>query len=629
MADTKSTGRVAQILGRRMEKKSKGNLAKWKLNIKGSGMGILSRNVPEIIVILLCLALLSAGVCRKQGYHMDELLSFELANARFTPWIVPTQPEGRLEKFVKNEIEADTVGETFGNLIGTVQDVLKNRGSSKMLSYQADVYEEPVWITAEQFQDYITVGEKDAFHYLSVYFNVKDDNHPPLHFMLLHTMSSLFRGQISPWLGCSINLAALAGILILLIWLGRRFGEELGYDRQFVRFMGIMAALLFGLSTGALAMALLIRMYALLTFFCVALFYIHVKKWQEDGFRSHNKLLIFVTVAGFWTQYFFLFYCLMLAAVTAVLLLRHKKYRELGRYAGSMALAAAVGLLGFPFAISDVFSSGRGVEALNNLSQGLLGYGERLAAFFRILADRTYGVLFWCLLLWLIWSVIELIIRSLTGRKKKLPELCWMFVVPVAGYFLLAARMSPYLVDRYMMPLFPFVMFGGVLIFAVALGDLKGSGEGGRQSSNTRRQPSNTGRQKINLSVWVLLLISQVIGFFQYDGTYLYTGYALQQTMAEEASCPCICVYEGVGYYENLVEFAMYEKTLLVKPEEFAGRADKESVDSLEKVVLLVKPGVDWEETARVMEEVYGFTFEKWLWRGNGVHGDMAGVFVK
>ncbi len=30
-------------------------------------------------------------------------------------------------------------------------------------------------------------------------------------------------------------------------------------------------------------------------------------------------------------------------------------------------------------------------------------------------------------------------------------------MVPVAGYFLLASRMSPYLVDRYIMPLFPFV----------------------------------------------------------------------------------------------------------------------------------------------------------------------------
>lgn len=582
----------------------------------------IKRNIPEVLVVLLCLVLLGAGACKKQGYHMDELLSFELANARFTPWIVPTQPQGRLEKFVQNEIEADTLGEMAGNLISTLQDVLQNRGSSRMLSYQADVYEEPVFITAGQFQDYITVEGKDAFQYLSVYFNVKDDNHPPLHFMLLHTMSSLFQGKISPMLGCSINLGALAGILILLIGLGRRFGRELGYSGKTGRFLGIMAALAFGLSTGAMAMALLIRMYALLAFFCTALFYIHVKKWQEDGFAGHNRRLILVTVAGFLTQYFFLFYCLLLAAVTAAMLLRRKKYRELGRYVCSMAAAGALGIAVFPFAISDVFSSGRGVEALGNLSKGFAGYGERLAAFLRILAGRTFGGLFLCLILLAVWCLLEWL-WGFTGKRrvKKGNGILWMLFLPVAGYFLLAARMSPYLVDRYMMPIFPFVAFGGVLIILTVL-----EGAGSRQKEETKR--SGLWQYRIGLGIWGLLLLIQIIGFFQYDGAYLYTGYALQQRMAKEnASCPCICVYEGVGYYENLTEFMHYEKTLLVKPEEFAGRKDKASIASLDKVVLLVKPGVDFTEAARILEE-YGFVLDEMLWRG-GVHGDTAGRFVK
>ena len=53
---------------------------------------------------------------------MDEMLSFELANAEFTPWIVTTQPVGRLEKFVQNEIYGDTVSETWGNFFDTVKD---------------------------------------------------------------------------------------------------------------------------------------------------------------------------------------------------------------------------------------------------------------------------------------------------------------------------------------------------------------------------------------------------------------------------------------------------------------------------------------------------------------------------
>ncbi len=564
------------------------------------------KNAAEMLLAVLCLALWWAGVCRKQGYHMDELLSFELANARFTPWIVPTQPEGRLEKFVKNEIAGDSLGETLGNLRDTLQDVLTNRGSSKMLSYRADVYEEPVWITAEQFRDYITVGKEDAFCYSSVYFNVKDDNHPPLHFMLLHTMSSLFQGNASPMLGCAINLAALAGVLCLLMALGRRFGKALGQEGS-GRFLGQMAALLFGLSTGAMATALLIRMYALLTFFCVALFYLHVKKWQEDGFGSRSRLLVFVTACGFWTQYFFLFYCLALAAVTAVLLFRRKKYRELAVYARSMALAGMVGLALFPFAVSDVFSSGRGVEALQNLSMGLSGYWGRLAAFGRILADRTFGFLSWVLLLVAIWTGMELAAGRLLGRRRKVSPLVWMLVWPALCYFGMAARMSPYLVDRYVMPLFPFASLGGVLLIASVLRN-----------------------RKYAAAVWGLAAIVQAIGCYQYDGTYLYEGYDLQVRAAEEyAESPCICVYDGVGYYENLVEFTRYDKTLLVRENELAGRKDRASIASLSQVVVLAKPGVDWPKIVRVMEETYGFSLVKTLWEGTGVHGDVAGVFGK
>ncbi len=82
--------------------------------------------LPELLAVILCLVLMGAGVSRKEGYHMDELLSFELANARYNPWIVPTQPEGRLAKFVDEEIEGDSAGETLENLKNTVTDVLRN-----------------------------------------------------------------------------------------------------------------------------------------------------------------------------------------------------------------------------------------------------------------------------------------------------------------------------------------------------------------------------------------------------------------------------------------------------------------------------------------------------------------------
>lgn len=575
--------------------------------------------LPELLAVILCLGVLCIGVSFKEGYHMDELLSFELADARYNPWIVPTQPEGRLAKFVREEIQGDSFGETLMNLKSTVTDVLKNRGSSKLLSYKADVYEEPAWITSGQFRDYVTVDGSDAFDYLSVYFNVKDDNHPPVHFMLLHTMSSLFPGTLSPWLGCTINLICVGITLWLLLRLGRQLSEILGMEEQ-GRLLGILAVLLYGLSTGALASVLLIRMYCLLSCLCVALLSMHVEKWKEHGFDRSNKGLIAITVLGFLTQYFFLFYCILLAAVTAAGLLCSKRMRELWIYIRSMVVAAVIGLVLFPFAIGDVFSSGRGVEALDNLTSGFAGYGARLLAFARILADRTVGdLLLGAGCATAVVLAVVLWYRRHRGQELSMSRevrgiLC-MLIIPVVGYYLLASRMSPYLVDRYVMPVFPMI----ALLFALLLCSL---------GKRLARVSGWKGRL-VGIGLMALIIVVQGLRLASYDGEYLYRGYGQQEQLAEEyASLPCICVYAGVGYYENLPEFMHYDRTLLVTAEELAERKDVDSLRMLDRVVVLIKPGVEEETVSSVLREKYGMEPEETLF-SEGVHGDNIYLYVR
>ena len=247
-------------------------------------------------------------------------------------------------------------------------------------------------------------------------------------------------------------------------------------------------------------------------------------------------------------------------------LLVQKRKREALCYLRSMVTAAAIGLILFPFAISDVFSSGRGVEALDNLAEGFTGYGARLASFGEILAGRTFGiVMFAALAVVALFMGAAAIVKRVRSKKMRGQDdkggLLWcLFLLPVAGYFLLAARMSPYLVDRYIMPLFPFVVLAGVLLF-------------GRLGYGMRKWGK---RHCMPLVFSGILVVCQMIGLVQYDGSYMYRGYGLQRQASENyAYLPCICVYEGVGYYENLLEFTNYQKTLLVKPEELKNRKDK------------------------------------------------------
>ena len=599
---------------------------------------------PELVALCVCVAFLLGDISQKQGYHMDELLSFELANAEFNPWIVPTQPQGRLAKYVENELRGENVWETLTKLMDTVKDVAHNRGGSRLLSYTADVYDEPVWIESERFRDYITVGEHGAFNYLSVYFNVKDDNHPPLHFMTLHTISSIFKRKISPIMGCGINLVCVIGVMILLMRIGKQlpllgFAEDGSiYSKEYCRMAGTWAAWLYGLSAGASSTTLLIRMYAMVTFFCVALLAIHLNKLRNEwtggsGFEKGNKMLLLVTVLGFWTQYFFLFYCIILAAVTAIILWRKGRRKELWRYVRTMVLAAFIGITVFPFAISDVFSSGRGVEALGALSSGFSGYGSRIGAFGRIVFERMGILCTVVLALVLLLCVLFVIVKNVkkhankenysesksaeqqSERKLSAYDLTAVLCIPPLGYFLLAARMSPYLVDRYVMPVFPFAML--IMVAAVCIMWNKAF------NILTTDGKARKIFERLLVCLTGVTFLCQLWNPMRYTDSYLYKGYDAQRIVSENyAGYPCICIYEGVGYYENLTEFVNYGSTLLVTEQELNNRAETESITSLDQVVILLKRGSDMENICKVLEEKYGLHCQEILVDTGAPYGD-------
>lgn len=555
---------------------------------------------------------------------MDELLSFELANAEFTPWIVTTQPEGRLEKFVRNEIYGDSFGETVANITENVKDVLKNRGASKMLSYKADVYEEPVWIPAEQFRDYITADSRDNFNYLSVYFNVKDDNHPPLHFMALHTVSSVFRGKISPWMGCGINLVLILGICILLMKICREF---LFADKE----PGIAVCILYACGMAGIATLLLIRMYAMLTFFCMAALYLHMKKKKTGRWKYQNKLLVLVTVCGFLTQYYFVIFMLFLAGVTVVYLWRTEK-KSLLYYIRTMGISAVLGLCIFPFSVSDVLYSERGVESVQNLGGGFSGLGERLGNFWKIVLEQVLGggagtgiFLITVAAALVCWGLVKLgqdrelakvkkVEREKARRSKGSPV--WeysMICVPCIGYFLVVVKIAPYYADRYLMPVFPLM----ALLMGVVL----------RKSLDFLEKYLKAFGHRGVLTALAVLLVAP--NLWMTTPAYLYQGYGLQETMAKEYwDRACLCVYEGVGYYQNLMEFTHYKETLMVTQEELLSRSRDEVLETEEELVVLMKRNIDREAVEEYLAKEYGYAPAEYMIR-ESVHGDVVRFYRK
>ena len=571
----------------------------------------------RIFIVVLSMLFLCTFVTRKEGYHLDEILAFQLANAEYNPWIVPTQPVGRLAKFMAEHIDGENFGETMSNIGYIVEDTLKNRGSSILANYKADVYDAPVWMEREMFQAYVRNDSKDDFNFLSVYFNVKDDNHPPFHFMCLHLMTSLFKGEISPWHGCVINLAAMAGVL----WLLGLIGDILFKKKSSTVAVMILA----GFSLGMVATTLWIRMYALLTLWTVWGLYLHIRKYvgvDQDMFyrikRKNGKTkwlgsvdLFIITLLSFWTQYFGLFFILPLAIVTVILLLKSKRMREFWAYVRTMVSAAVVGVGLYPFAIGDVLFSERGTEALSQWQNGFMEYVGRLKSFGSILASNVAGneFVFAAGILVPAGVILYHIIKKTKACDHIEGWQIAMCGIPLLAYFLLAAKMSPYFVDRYIMAIFPITALVLVWLWDQAI-DVCGWNQ--KYAAGTC------------ISAAILMTLASNINM-QGQHTYLYTGYDEQVAVAEEyQEYPLVCLYLGSGLYENVIEMERYAQTILLKPEELASMdASRTEVTKDSYVALIKYPGEESgkEQLMQVMD-VFGGTEAELLYEG-GAFGDV------
>ena len=127
-----------------------------------------------------------------------------------------------------------------------------------------------------------------------------------------------------------------------------------------------------------------------------------------------------------------------------------------------------------------------------------------------------------------------------------------------------------------------------------------------------------------------ILILFQIWNLVCYDGSYLYKGYSEQKAAAVEyGDYPCICVYDGVGYYENLLEFASYEKSLLLTLEELDNRTEYGSIEELSHVSVLVKPGVDEKKVLEILAGKYGFALEQEIGLTPSAYGDRIFILRK
>lgn len=247
------------------------------------------KNSTAYILLGLIIALQLARIIftftvEKTGRHSDEIWGYGLANSYYKPYL-----------FMTNDEETDTYANE--------------------------------WVDSQVFADYITVGEEDRFAYDSVLSNMKIDSHPPLFYLALHTVSSIFQGTYSLWYGFAIGLVCFIILEIYIFKLGRFLTKS--------NLWGLLLVAFYGFSIGALNTYIFVRQYSMVTMFAGMLIYYHARVLfakEKKELRNSLIMLAVSTAGGCLTHYYFLVYAFMHAAVFFVWFALKKQGKKLLSY---------------------------------------------------------------------------------------------------------------------------------------------------------------------------------------------------------------------------------------------------------------------------------------------------------
>ncbi len=360
----------------------------------------LSKKVSRIAlaaIIVISLALSFVFTAVKQGYHEDELLTYNLAN------------------------------------------------SSKQLGVDAQ------WNSPEDFNEYLTAGEH-RFDYQNVYANqVIDASHPPLYYALVHTVCSFFPGVFSRWLAFAINVVMMTGALILLFKIGQRVTGSNLYA-----LIGVGG---YAFSIACITTTIYLRMYASLTFWVLAFLYLSLRMYDKKNTVKITDCIpmLIVVICGILTQYYFILCAGLIGLVFLIFKIKEHCVKDLLFYIVTAVVGAGIALAVYPYIITNVLGGNRGLGSLElNIDTVTIitFFVYKMFCYVQILAKDLFLGQLWLLILCTVVLIASFIYFRFV-KKRKLPRKAWFIIVPGVVFFLGISAVSPFNSDRYVMASLP------------------------------------------------------------------------------------------------------------------------------------------------------------------------------
>ena len=357
----------------------------------------------------------------KEGYYSDEAWSYGLANSYYRPFL---------------HLRAGVSYNDF--YFGTEENTNQ-------------------WIAGNTFKDYITVQPNERFAYGSVYSNQVLDCHPPLYYMLLHTICSFFPNRFSWWYGLALNIVFFLGTQVFLFLAAEKLSGSGA--------AAFLVCVFYGGGQGMLSTFTFIRQYSLLTLLCVAFTYWGICLYRQYGEKAQfNKGTL--AVAGvtaflaFLTHYYAIAYMGVFTALFCLWLLLKRGVKSMFFYGGSILGALLVAFAVFPAMLDHITRKETVFEKLFPVDTQVRILISNMLQFNFGFATSYFETVFWNVTIPLVFALIVAAVllllpfrnepwfHALTGKLKSCPGRLWRFlrVVNYMPVFILSACFSIYLV---------------------------------------------------------------------------------------------------------------------------------------------------------------------------------------
>lgn len=509
-----------------------------------------------MVLIILQVANIIFWGNQKEGYHIDEIFSYGLSNGYYDPFPY----------------------------------------------YETDDYF-MVWHDVSFFSDYVMVPTEHRFAYDSVWYNQAADVHPPLFYAVLHTVCSFFPETFSNWYAISVNIAfSILNIILLYKIACFAFKEKKEW--------ALLVCAAYGFSAGCVSNAIYFRMYVMVTFFVLLFTLLHTYAYEKEKYKLYFPLIASATFLGTLTHYYFYVFAFFVSSFLCLHLLLGKKWKALFGYVISMFGGICASILIFPSALKHVFSGYRGTEAVDNLANG--HFFRKISEYITYVNLELLGGNLRYIMLIIVVAVVAFVIKKVTNFKNmkmdsdsirdyfygfrkrvKVEYANISFIVAAVAYAVLVASMSTISANRYIFPVYPFI----VLYFTWFVSGL----------AEQLMVKKGTILAVVGV-LWAFMLVSQ---YEKGCVDYLYQGYAtIQEQVAQHSDSDTFYVGDNTHpIYRDMMFLAKADRFICIPAStlEESIREIKEDVRSSDALVYIYKENND-EELLNIMSEELGLS---------------------